>query len=168
MSAVVWMRDLIPCYHKHTIKTNMKRMCIRKCSRLFENSMNNKLHSCSKFYKIAHQTHKRDDDRPCSCYCSRTNWRTDRRARGRARFVGAGGRFSVVYYASVLYSFVWCGNTKKNDTNQGRDEIAMIIAHHSNLLRLLENVVNSLRRAVQHYVWLGGIFYLLQEWPGTE
>jgi hypothetical protein len=43
----------------------------------------------------------------------------------------------------------------------------VVVAHHADLLCLLQNIVYPLRGAVQHDVGLGGILDLLQQWPAT-
>lgn len=50
---------------------------------------------------------------------------------------------------------------------QRRDKVAVVVAHHADLLCLLQNIVYPLRGAVQHDVGLGGILDLLQQWPAT-
>lgn len=44
----------------------------------------------------------------------------------------------------------------------------MIVAHHADLLRLLQNIVNPLGGTVQDDVGLRGVLDLFQEGPGTR
>jgi len=52
--------------------------------------------------------------------------------------------------------------------HQRRDQIAVIVAHHSNLLSLFQNVVYFFRRTIQHDVRFRRIFDLLQQRPVTR
>lgn len=44
----------------------------------------------------------------------------------------------------------------------------MIVAHHPDLLRLFQDVVNPLSRAIQDDVGLGGVLDLFQQRPETK
>lgn len=49
------------------------------------------------------------------------------------------------------------------NTYQRCDEIAVVVAHHTDLLRLLQHLVDPLGRTVEHDVRFGRVFDLLQQ-----
>lgn len=53
-------------------------------------------------------------------------------------------------------------------TCQRSDKVAVVVAHHTNLLSLFENIVDAGSGAVQHDVWLCRVLYLLEKWPAKQ
>lgn len=57
----------------------------------------------------------------------------------------------ILKHHSVLFEQTFsCRFLVKITTYQRGDKVAMVIGHHPNLLRLLENVSDPFRRAIEH------------------
>lgn len=53
----------------------------------------------------------------------------------------------------------------ENKSYQRRYQIAMVIAHHADLLGLLEHIVDLVVVAVQHNMRFARVLDLLEKWP---